>query len=80
MADQLVGGLRAAMGYCGARTIAELQQARFTQITAAGLAESHPHDIEMTAEAPNYARPAGADAGDPDTLGAPSGGAGDADD
>jgi IMP dehydrogenase len=52
--DQLVGGLRAAMGYCGARTIAELQQARFTQITAAGLAESHPHDIEMVAEAPNY--------------------------
>jgi IMP dehydrogenase len=44
------------MGYCGARTLAELQQARFTQITAAGLAESHPHDIEMTAEAPNYAR------------------------
>jgi IMP dehydrogenase len=44
------------MGYCGARTIADLQQARFTQITAAGLAESHPHDVEMTAEAPNYAR------------------------
>jgi len=56
VADQLVGGLRAAMGYCGARTVADLQQARFTQITAAGLAESHPHDIEMTAEAPNYAR------------------------
>jgi IMP dehydrogenase len=56
VANQLVGGLRAAMGYCGARTVAELQQARFTQITAAGLAESHPHDIEMTAEAPNYAR------------------------
>jgi len=49
-------GLRAAMGYCGAGTVAELQEARFTQITAAGLAESHPHDIEMTAEAPNYAR------------------------
>jgi IMP dehydrogenase len=56
VANQLVGGLRAAMGYCGTRTLAELQQARFTQITAAGLAESHPHDIEMTAEAPNYAR------------------------
>jgi IMP dehydrogenase len=56
VANQLVGGLRAAMGYCGARTVAELQEARFTQITAAGLAESHPHDIEMTAEAPNYAR------------------------
>ena len=56
VASQLVGGLRAAMGYCGARNVAELQQARFTQITAAGLAESHPHDIEMTAEAPNYTR------------------------
>src|SRR6204780_5211283 len=56
VANQLVGGLRAAMGYCGSRTVAELQEARFTQITAAGLAESHPHDIEMTAEAPNYAR------------------------
>jgi IMP dehydrogenase len=56
VADQLIGGLRAAMGYCGARTIAELQQARFTQITGAGLIESHPHDIEMVAEAPNYSR------------------------
>ena len=56
VAGQLVGGLRAAMGFCGTRSIAELQQARFTQITAAGLAESHPHDVEMTAEAPNYAR------------------------
>ncbi|MBO0774678.1 MAG: IMP dehydrogenase [Actinobacteria bacterium] len=56
VADQLIGGLRAAMGYCGARDIAALQQARFTQITAAGLAESHPHDIQMTAEAPNYRR------------------------
>jgi IMP dehydrogenase len=56
VAGQLVGGLRAAMGFCGTRTIADLQQARFTQITAAGLAESHPHDVEMTAEAPNYAR------------------------
>ncbi len=54
VADQLVGGLRAAMGFCGARTIAELQQARFTQITSAGLVESHPHDIQMVAEAPNY--------------------------
>ena len=51
---QLVGGLRAAMGYCGARTIAELQEARFIQVTAAGLAESHPHDIQMVADAPNY--------------------------
>ena len=54
VAGQLVGGLRAAMGYCGAADIAALQQARFTQITAAGLTESHPHDIQMTAEAPNY--------------------------
>ena len=57
VADQLVGGLRAAMGFCGARTIAELQQARFTQITGAGLAESHPHDIQMMTEAPNYSGP-----------------------
>jgi IMP dehydrogenase len=54
VADQLIGGLRAAMGFCGARTIAELQQAQFTQITGAGLVESHPHDIQMVAEAPNY--------------------------
>ncbi len=54
VAGQLVGGLRAAMGYCGARSIAELQEARFTQITGAGLEESHPHDIQMIAEAPNY--------------------------
>jgi len=54
VADQLVGGLRMAMGYCGARTVAELQDARFIQITAAGLQESHPHDVQMTVEAPNY--------------------------
>ncbi len=54
VADQLTGGLRAAMGYCGAATIAELQRAQFIQITGAGLAESHPHDIQMIAEAPNY--------------------------
>ena len=54
VAGQLVGGLRAAMGYCGARTIADLQDARFIQITAAGLTESHPHDVKMTVEAPNY--------------------------
>ncbi len=51
---QLQGGLRAAMGYTGAQTIAELQEAQFVQITAAGLKESHPHDITMTVEAPNY--------------------------
>jgi IMP dehydrogenase len=56
VAGQLIGGLLAAMGYCGARTIADLQQARFTQITAAGLAESHPHDVQVTADAPNYRR------------------------
>jgi IMP dehydrogenase len=57
--SQLVGGLRAGMGYCGARTIAELQEARFTQITGAGLAESHPHHISMVTEAPNYSAPRG---------------------
>lgn len=51
---QLVGGLRAAMGYTGSATVAELQKAQFVQITAAGLRESHPHDIQMTVEAPNY--------------------------
>jgi len=54
VADQLVGGLRAAMGYCGARTIGDLQEARFVQITASGLKESHPHDVQMVVEAPNY--------------------------
>ena len=51
---QLVGGLRAAMGYSGSSTITDLQKARFVQITAAGLKESHPHDITLTTEAPNY--------------------------
>jgi IMP dehydrogenase len=54
VAGQLVGGLRAAMGYCGAKTIKDLQQATFIQITASGLTESHPHDVHMTVEAPNY--------------------------
>ncbi|MGH8867204.1 MAG: IMP dehydrogenase [Actinomycetes bacterium] len=55
VAHQLVGGLRAAMGYAGAATIADLQQhGRFVRITAAGLKESHPHDVQMTGEAPNY--------------------------
>jgi len=53
---QLVGGLRQAMGYCGAATIAEMKQARFVQITSAGLRESHPHDVTITKEAPNYRR------------------------
>jgi IMP dehydrogenase len=52
---QLVGGLRMAMGYCGAGSVPELQErARFVRITGAGLRESHPHDITMTKEAPNY--------------------------
>ena len=51
---QLTGGLRAAMGYTGAASIEALQHAQFVQITAAGLKESHPHDITMTVEAPNY--------------------------
>ncbi|HEY9312778.1 IMP dehydrogenase [Williamsia sp.] len=51
---QLGGGLRAAMGYTGSGSISELQKAQFVQITAAGLKESHPHDITMTVEAPNY--------------------------
>ncbi|MDI3314726.1 MAG: IMP dehydrogenase [Mycobacterium sp.] len=51
---QLTGGLRAAMGYTGAATIEALQRAQFVRITAAGLKESHPHDITMTVEAPNY--------------------------
>jgi IMP dehydrogenase len=54
VANQLTGGLRAAMGYCGAKTIAELQDAQFIQITSAGLTESHPHDVTMVTEAPNY--------------------------
>jgi IMP dehydrogenase len=53
---QLVGGLRAGMGYCGAADIAALKQARFVQITNAGLRESHPHSIAITREAPNYTR------------------------
>ena len=54
VAAQLVGGLRAGMGYCGARTIEDLKNAKFIQITSAGLTESHPHDVQMTVEAPNY--------------------------
>jgi IMP dehydrogenase len=55
VAHQLVGGLRAAMGFCGAATIEELQRTgQFIRITSAGLRESHPHDVQVTAEAPNY--------------------------
>ncbi len=53
---QYVGGLRAGMGYCGAKSIAELQQATFVKITNAGMRESHAHDVEITREAPNYSR------------------------
>ena len=55
--DQLVGGLRSGMGYCGAATIEALHGAKFTRITNAGVLESHPHDITITSEAPNYSRP-----------------------
>jgi IMP dehydrogenase len=55
VAHQLVGGLRASMGYVGAADVEQLQaRGKFVRITAAGLKESHPHDIQMTVEAPNY--------------------------
>jgi IMP dehydrogenase len=53
---QYIGGLRAGMGYCGAKDIKALQQAQFVKITNAGMQESHPHDITITKEAPNYSR------------------------
>jgi IMP dehydrogenase len=55
LVHQLVGGLRQGMGYCGTRTIAELQtKTRFLRVSSAGVLENHPHDIEITKEAPNY--------------------------
>lgn len=54
---QLVGGLRSGMGYCGAHTIKDLHNAKFVRITNAGVMESHPHDVTITSEAPNYSRP-----------------------
>lgn len=54
---QLTGGLRSGMGYCGAADIVKLHDAKFTKITNAGVLESHPHDITITSEAPNYSRP-----------------------
>jgi IMP dehydrogenase len=54
---QLVGGLRSGMGYCGAANIMELHNAKFTRITNAGVLESHPHEVIITSEAPNYSRP-----------------------
>lgn len=53
---QLVGGLKAGMGYCGAKTISDMKSAKFVKITAAGVRESHPHDVHITREAPNYSR------------------------
>ena len=54
---QLSGGLRAGMGYCGAANIDKLHDAKFTRITNAGVMESHPHDVTITSESPNYSRP-----------------------
>ena len=54
---QMTGGLRSGMGYCGAATIDDLHHAKFVRITNAGVMESHPHDITITSEAPNYSRP-----------------------
>ncbi len=54
---QLIGGLRSGMGYCGAATIEKLHDAKFVRITNAGVMESHPHDVTITSEAPNYSRP-----------------------
>ncbi len=54
---QLIGGLRSGMGYCGAGTIEDLHNAKFVRITNAGVQESHPHDVTITSEAPNYSRP-----------------------
>ena len=53
---QLVGGLRSGMGYCGAPDLETLKKARFVRVTASGMAESHPHDVTITKETPNYSR------------------------
>ncbi len=53
---QMVGGLRAGMGYCGAADIEALKKAKFVKITTAGVKESHPHDVSITRESPNYSR------------------------
>lgn len=53
---QLVGGLKAGMGYCGAKNLEKLKQAKFVKITSAGMVENHPHDVTITREAPNYSR------------------------
>ncbi|MGM0408454.1 MAG: IMP dehydrogenase, partial [Bacteroidota bacterium] len=53
---QLVGGLKAGMGYCGAKDISVLMQSKFVRVTDAGVTESHPHDVAITRESPNYSR------------------------
>ena len=53
---QMVGGLRAGMGYCGAKNISNLKKSKFIRITSAGVVENHPHDVKITREAPNYSR------------------------
>jgi IMP dehydrogenase len=53
---QMIGGLRAGMGYCGAKDIQNLKKAKFIQITSSGMSESHPHNVSITREAPNYSR------------------------
>ena len=53
---EFIGGLRASMGYCGAKTVLDLKNATFVRITTAGINESHPHDVAITKEAPNYSR------------------------
>ena len=53
---QITGGIKAGMGYCGAKDIPAMQQAKFVKITGAGARESHPHDVFITREAPNYSR------------------------
>ena len=52
----MIGGLRAGMGYCGAKDVETLKKARFVRITNSGMQESHPHDVTITREAPNYSR------------------------
>jgi IMP dehydrogenase len=53
---QMIGGLKAGMGYCGAKNIEALKKSKFIQITSSGISESHPHDVSITREAPNYSR------------------------
>ena len=53
---QLIGGLKAGMGYCGAANLQKLKEAKFVRITQSGVIESHPHDVTITREAPNYSR------------------------